>query len=328
MPNPGHEQAADDAGPCDDCRRKPRDAVGGAVTKELEQVRLGRVEDVDADARAEGRGEHQPTHRRVPEAAIDRAAHHVADRRQGANVALRCESQVAHVPQRNDHRDSEKHSPQHIGHAQVCELGDEAAGDRSNQHGPAPDGLRAAEDVLKVSLVSRRAERIHQPRLGGAGEERESQPQQDRGDRPAPQGGVDLPHEQVEQGRHEERGRTEHVRELSASRIGHDACGNLEDHLAHGEEGIRGECLRVVEPRVEQEQRVDAPDEGGRKRGEKGQDEVGPLDRSRRVTGHRATMPEVGPPRPPVRRWRSRPGRCARPAFEGCAARGCGRSLD
>ena len=94
-----------------------------------------------------------------------------------------------------------------------------------------------------------RLERVDEPRLGRAGEEREPEAEEDRGDRPAPQRRVDLPHDEVQEGRHEEGGRAEHVREPPAARVGDDAGRHLEDHLADGEERVGGERLGVAQAR-------------------------------------------------------------------------------
>ena len=83
---------------------------------------------------------------------------------------------------------------------------------------------------------------------------------------------------QVEQGRDEQRAGAEQEREAAAARVGHHAGGDLEQHLPDAEEGVRREGLGVAEARVEQEQRVDAPDERGRQGREQGQHKVGALD--------------------------------------------------
>ena len=71
--------------------------------------------------------------------------------------------------------------------------------------------------------------------------------------------------------------------------VGDDPGRHLEDDLPESEEGIDRERLRVVETRVEQEQRIDAPDERSREGHEQGQDEVRTLDRAGRG-GHRGRM--------------------------------------
>ena len=95
--------------------------------------------------------------------------------------------------------------------------------------------------------------------------------------------GPDLPHDQVQQGRDQERRRAQQEREPAAAGVGDHPGRDLEQHLADREERVDREGLRVVEAGVEQEQRVDAPDERGSQRREQGQDEIGPLDRARRV---------------------------------------------
>ena len=72
-----------------------------------------------------------------------------------------------------------------------------------------------------------------------------------------------------------------------------DAGGNFEDDLAEAEERVGGECLGVAQPGIEQEERVDAPDERRGKRRQQRQDEVDPLDGSGRI-GHAATLILLG----------------------------------
>ena len=54
--------------------------------------------------------------------------------------------------------------------------------------------------------------------------------------------------------------------------------GTLEEDHAGREERVRRERLEVAQPRVEQEERVDPPDERGRERVAEHQRQVGPLD--------------------------------------------------
>ena len=61
-------------------------------------------------------------------------------------------------------------------------------------------------------------------------------------------------------------------------RVGDHAGGNLEDDHADGEEGVGREGLGVVEPGVQQEERVDAPDERGSQRRQQRQQQVDTLD--------------------------------------------------
>ena len=140
--------------------------------------------------------------------------------------------------------------------------------------------------MLQVALEAGRVERVNQPGLGSTREERESQAEQDRGDRPAPQRRMELPHHQVEEGGDEQRGGAQHIRESPAAGVGHHAGRHLEDDLANGEEGVRGERLRVVEPCVEQEEGIDAPDERGSQCGEQREDEVGAFDAAGGIAGH------------------------------------------
>ena len=119
-----------------------------------------------------------------------------------------------------------------------------------------------------------------------------AQPQQRR---------VDLPHHEVEQRRAQQRHGAEQERQAPTARVGDDPGRDLEDHLADREEGVGGEGLGVVQPGVEQEDRVDAPDERRREGREQRQDEIGPLDVTSRIRvgrcrGHgrgNANRPEI-----------------------------------
>ena len=111
---------------------------------------------------------------------------------------------------------------------------------------------------------------------------------------PSRAGGVDVPHDEIEECREEEGRGAQDIRELAAARVGDDPGRNLEDHLAEGEERVRGEGFRVVQPGVEQEDRVDPPDERRRQRREQGQDEIGSLDSARWVSHIDDAAPRTG----------------------------------
>ena len=156
-------------------------------------------------ARGERRGQHQPADRRVAQAAVDRALEDVADRLDRARLAVRLEPDVAHEAQRHHQSHAQHRGADEVGHAEVRDLRDEAAGDRAAEHRRPRDRLGAAEDVIEVALEAGGMQRVDQPCLGRAGEEGEAQAQQDRGDRPAPQRRVDLPHHAVEERRDDQR---------------------------------------------------------------------------------------------------------------------------
>jgi len=86
------------------------------------------------------------------------------------------------------------------------------------------------------------------------------------------------PHQEVEQGGQQQGGGAEQVRRPPAPDVGHHAGGHLEDDHASGEECVGGEGLDVVETGVEQEEGVDAPDEGRGQGGQEGQREIDALD--------------------------------------------------
>ena len=92
--------------------------------------------------------------------------------------------------------------------------------------------LCPGEDGFERAREAGRAQRIDEPRLGRAGEEREPQPEQDRSDRPAEEPGADLPHDQVQERRGEQRRGPEQEREAATAGVGHDPGRDLEQHLA------------------------------------------------------------------------------------------------
>ncbi len=191
------------------------------------------------------------------------------------------EAQVAHE-QEGCHQGHAQHErPQQVGHAEVGHLRHDAAQHGAAQHRHAADGLAAAEDGLEVAAEAGGAERVDQPGLGGAAEEGEPQAQQDGGEGPADERRLELPHGQVEQRGQQQDGRAEHEGEAAPPRVRHDAGGNLEDHHPDGEEGVGGERLGVVEPGIEQEERVDAPDERGSQGRQQRQQQVDALDMRR-----------------------------------------------
>ena len=106
-----------DAG--DERRGETGDAVRVGIAEELEQVRLGGVEDVDADSAGERRREHQPAHGRVAQAAVDRAVEHVPDGLEWRQPADGREAHVAHEPPRDDERHAEHRRAHEIGNAKV-----------------------------------------------------------------------------------------------------------------------------------------------------------------------------------------------------------------
>ena len=126
--------------------------------------------------------------------------------------------------------------------------------------------------------IARRVQRVDQPGLDGAGEEGEAEAEQQRDDRPRPE----------RRRRSPRAGRTGPVvtarvtvpsrYEPAAPTVRDDPCRHLEQDHAGGEEGVRGEGLEVRQPGVEQEDRVDPPDQRRRERVPEHQDVVGARD--------------------------------------------------
>jgi hypothetical protein len=84
-----------------------------------------------------------------------------------------------HQPPRDDEHQREDHGPQHEREAQVDPLRQHATGERAGQHRHAADDLAAPEDRLEVTVEARRRQRVDEPRLDRAGEERESEPERE-----------------------------------------------------------------------------------------------------------------------------------------------------
>ena len=190
--------------------------------------------------------------------------------------------------------------PDDVRHAEVGQLRHDAAQDGSGEHRAAGDHLSPGEHGLQVAGEVRRVERVHQPGLRRAREERESQPEQRRGDGPSPERRLDAPHEQVQEGRDEEGECPEEERVPSTPGVGHDAGRHLEDDLAQGEGRVGRERFGVAEARVEQEQGVDPPDERRGERGQEGQNQEDALHDACLI-GHGVTLPGRIDGRPPPR---------------------------
>ena len=163
-------------------------------------------------------------------------------------------------------------------HAERRCLGDHPAGHRAAEHRDPADHLAASEHHLQAAFVLGRVEGVDQPGLDRAREEGESQPEQRRDDGPLPEGRAGQPHHVVEKRRRRQGDRAEEIRRSPAPRVGDDSGRDLEDHHAGREEGVGGERLQVAEPGVEQEERVDSPDERGGQRVAEHQHEIRALN--------------------------------------------------
>ena len=259
--DPRRRVAAEDLRAGDDRGREAGDRVRIRVAVELEQERLQRVEGVDADPGGERGRQHHPAHRRVSQPIVDRRVEDRLRRLQRALGRDGREAEVMHHPPR-DREHHEQYADAHEeGNAERGGLCDHAAGDRSAEHRDAADHLAAAEHRFEPAVVAGGVERIHEPRLDGAGEEGEAEAEQHRDDRPLPEGSLDDPEQVVEKGRAGERDGAEQVGGTPAPRVGNDSRRDLEDHHPGREERVGRERLQVREARVEQEERIDAPDE-------------------------------------------------------------------
>ena len=134
-------------------------------------------------------------------------------------------------------------------------------------------------------------ERVDQPRLGRAGEEREAEAEQDRGDRPAPRAARGSATSRGTAASRAAASPAPSRNEKRRPRVSATTpVGTSKITWPTREERVRGECLGVAQAGVEQEERVDAPDERRRERREQRQHQVGSLDRPRLVR-HRGTLP-------------------------------------
>ena len=213
-----------------------------------------------------GRREHEPAHRRVAESVPDRRPEHRARGLQRVLAAVGREAEVAHEQRGDDEHEHEHARADRNGTPRFGELRDDTAEHRAESIAMPPDDLRAAEDGLEAPAVPRSRERVDEPRVDRTREEREAEAEQHRHDRPGPERRLPDPEQPVQHRRHRERDGAEQVGRAPPDRVGDDARRDLEDDHASGEERVRGERLEVGQAGVEQEERVDAPDE---RRGER-----------------------------------------------------------
>jgi hypothetical protein len=106
-----------------------------------------------------------------------------------------------HQPEGNREHHRKDQRAGHERHPEACLLGEEAARDRSGEHRRPADDLAVPEDRFHLTGEAGSGERVDKPRLDRAGEERESEAEQDRYDRPLPERRLDLPEHDVEQRR-------------------------------------------------------------------------------------------------------------------------------
>ena len=224
------------------------------------------------------------------------ASHFVAE----TFAAMRREAGIAHQEKRADERDDEHDGPDHVRHAEIRRLGDETAGNGPAEHRGAFDDLALREHGLElaaVPLVAGERQRVDEPRLDRAGKKREAEPEQHRRDRPRPHRRRELPRQEIEQRRHGERQRAEQIRQS-----GGPACRRRRRSaprrrtMPGREECVRDKRLGVGQSGVEQEQRVDAPDERRRERLKEHQQQVRPLNRTGRGVHRRALLPSCRHP--------------------------------
>jgi hypothetical protein len=110
------------------------------------------------------------------------------------------EADVVHQPEGDGEHHDQDQAAEHERHPEAGLLRDEPSRHRAGQHRRSGDDLAAAEHRLQLTGVARRGERVDQPCLDGAGEEREAEAKQHRGDRPLPERRLDLPEQYIQEG--------------------------------------------------------------------------------------------------------------------------------
>ena len=163
--DPRRRDTADDLRARNDRGDEAGDAVRLRVPVELQQIRLQRVERVDADPGRERRRQHHPLHSRHPPAVLDRRARDPSHVLGEPLVPSRGEADVLHDGIRKREHQHEDDRAQDERNAQARRLGDVAAGNGARQHRDTHDDLALAEDRLEAPLEARRCERVDEPRL-------------------------------------------------------------------------------------------------------------------------------------------------------------------
>src|SRR5262249_10948839 len=96
------------------------------------------------------------------------------------------ESFVMHQEERNNECRPKCNDPHHVGHAEICELRHETAGDRPREHCDAGSDRAFCEDTVESLFESSRPKAIDQPSLGRSAKKGKPQTQQHRDDCPRP----------------------------------------------------------------------------------------------------------------------------------------------
>jgi hypothetical protein len=204
--------------------------------------------------------------------------------RQGANLskeplpALRREAEVVHREESHRERQPEQNRTHDVRDAEMGGLRQEPSPHGSDQHRDAGNHLPASEDGIELAFESGKRERVDEPGFGRPGKEGETEAKENGCNRPPKEMCVRLPHGEIEQRRKKERDCAEQEGDAPSAGVGEHAGGHLEEDLACGEERVHAERLGVGEPRIEEKERVDPPDERRRQRRQKREQEVGRLD--------------------------------------------------
>ena len=222
---------------------------------------------------------------------------HAAHLSERVLTATRREPDVAHCDERDDERHHEHDNADHVRHAEVRRLSDRTARNGAPEHGDPFDDFALGEHRLELAVrleIPGERQCIDEPCLDRPRKERETEPEQHRGDRPPPERHRIVPHQEIEQRRDRERDRSEQIRRSPPLRVGDDARRYLEEHRAEGKKSVRGKRFEVAQARIEEKQRVDAPDERRGKRAQEEQGQVRPLNLLRLGVHRRGSLRGIG----------------------------------
>jgi hypothetical protein len=121
--------------------------------------------------------------------------------------------------------------------------------------------LPAREDSVEEPAESTRVERIDEPRFHGTRVKREAEAHEDGDDGEGDDACVDLGERDVQERRRGEHGYREQERDPPPERVRNHTRRHLEHDHPCRERRVRDEDLEEAQPGVEQEERVDAPDD-------------------------------------------------------------------
>ncbi len=278
-----------------DARRHDAGDPDGVAHEQVEEVRLRGVERPAEKAHLEKPGEHQESQRGLTPPEEDAGSGVVRDfgrQPPNRNTTWR-EADVVHHEERDREDGREQDRTHEVRDAQV-DLPEQPSTDGPGQHRGSRHLRAAREDAVEHTSIPRRAQGVDEPGLHRARVEREAERHQDRRERKRDDTGVDLGQADIEERRHGEHRHAREERDTPAESVCDHARRDLEEDRPQGVSRIGDEHLEEAETRVEQEERVDAPDGGRRQRVQPGQRVVAE-DRAA-TTGSRCPYGDVHSP--------------------------------